>query len=91
MIDVRTLNPIDYDMIGRSVVKTGRVVIVKEGPKTGGAGAEIATVIIWNVSAKVSWDRSSGLLRQTYLSHIARCWKTLIDRMYRASCRQPEP
>ncbi|NCO32563.1 MAG: hypothetical protein AUJ92_18270 [Armatimonadetes bacterium CG2_30_59_28] len=42
VIDVRSLSPIDYETIGASVEKTGRVVIVEEGPKTGGVGAEIA-------------------------------------------------
>ena len=46
VIDVRSLSPIDYATIGESVRKTGRVVIVEEGPKTGGVGAEIASGIM---------------------------------------------
>ncbi|HZW32608.1 MAG TPA: transketolase C-terminal domain-containing protein, partial [Isosphaeraceae bacterium] len=46
VIDVRSLAPIDYETIGESVQKTGRVVIVEEGPKTGGVGAEIAAGIM---------------------------------------------
>lgn len=42
VIDVRSLSPIDWGTIGTSVQKTGRVLIVEEGPKTGGVGAEIA-------------------------------------------------
>ncbi len=45
VIDVRSLSPIDYETIGASVKKTGRVVIVEEGPKTGGISAEIAAGI----------------------------------------------
>jgi pyruvate dehydrogenase E1 component beta subunit len=45
VIDVRSLAPVDYDTIGRSVHKTGRVVVVEEGPKTGGVAAEIAAGI----------------------------------------------
>jgi pyruvate dehydrogenase E1 component beta subunit len=45
VIDVRSLAPIDYRIIGDSAKKTGRVVIVEEGPKTGGVGAEIAAGI----------------------------------------------
>ena len=45
VIDVRSLAPIDYRTIGDSVKKTGRVVIVEEGPKTGGVSAEIAAGI----------------------------------------------
>jgi pyruvate/2-oxoglutarate/acetoin dehydrogenase E1 component len=42
VIDVRSLSPLDFDTIGASVRKTGRVVIVEEGPKTGGVGAELS-------------------------------------------------
>jgi pyruvate dehydrogenase E1 component beta subunit len=42
VIDVRSLAPLDYETLGASVRKTGRVVIVEEGPKTGGVSAEIA-------------------------------------------------
>jgi pyruvate/2-oxoglutarate/acetoin dehydrogenase E1 component len=45
VIDVRSLSPLDYETIGESVRKTGRVVIVEEGPKTGGVSAEIAAGI----------------------------------------------
>ena len=45
VIDVRSLAPIDYQTVGDSVKKTGRVVIVEEGPKTGGVSAEIAAGI----------------------------------------------
>ena len=45
VIDVRSLSPIDYDTIGASVYKTGHVLIVEEGPKTGGVSAEIAAGI----------------------------------------------
>ncbi len=46
VIDVRSLAPFDYETIGPSVRKTGRVVIVEEGPKTGGVSAELAAGIM---------------------------------------------
>jgi len=46
VIDVRSLSPIDYETIGPSVQKTGHVVIVEEGPKTGGVSAEIAAGLL---------------------------------------------
>jgi pyruvate/2-oxoglutarate/acetoin dehydrogenase E1 component len=46
VLDVRSLSPVDYNTIGQSVRKTGRVVIVEEGPKTGGVSAEIAAGIM---------------------------------------------
>jgi pyruvate dehydrogenase E1 component beta subunit len=42
VIDLRSLRPIDFDTIANSVQKTGRLVIVYEGVKTMGIGAEIA-------------------------------------------------
>jgi pyruvate/2-oxoglutarate/acetoin dehydrogenase E1 component len=45
VIDVRSLSPFDYEAIGASVRKTGRVLIVEEGPKTGGVAAELASGI----------------------------------------------
>jgi len=46
VLDVRSLSPVDYDTIGQSVRKTGHVVIVEEGPKTGGVSAEISAGIM---------------------------------------------
>ncbi|MEM5382908.1 alpha-ketoacid dehydrogenase subunit beta [Paraburkholderia phymatum] len=45
VIDVATLKPIDMNTILTSVAKTGRCVIVHEGSRTGGIGAEIAANI----------------------------------------------
>ncbi len=46
VIDVRSLSPVDWKTIGESVRKTGRVIIVEEGPRTGGVGAELAAGIM---------------------------------------------
>jgi 2-oxoisovalerate dehydrogenase E1 component beta subunit len=45
VIDVATLKPLDMKTILASVAKTGRCVIVHEGSRTGGIGAEIAAGI----------------------------------------------
>ncbi len=45
IIDLRTLIPLDKETIYNSVRKTGRVVITYEAPKTGGLGAEIASLL----------------------------------------------
>jgi pyruvate dehydrogenase E1 component beta subunit len=46
VLDARSLSPLDYETIGASVRKTGRALIVEEGPKTGGVGAELAAGIM---------------------------------------------
>jgi pyruvate/2-oxoglutarate/acetoin dehydrogenase E1 component len=45
VIDPRTLKPLDEETIVRSVIKTGRVMIVHEACKTGGYGGELAALI----------------------------------------------
>jgi len=42
VIDPRTLKPLDIGTIVKSVEKTGRLVVVNEGPLTGGFTAEVA-------------------------------------------------
>lgn len=45
VIDLRTLNPLDIATVIESVKKTGKAIVVYEGWRTGGAGAEIAAQI----------------------------------------------
>ncbi|MGH7918266.1 MAG: alpha-ketoacid dehydrogenase subunit beta, partial [Candidatus Binataceae bacterium] len=45
VIDLRTLNPLDIRTCVESVRKTGKAIMVYEGWRTGGAGAEIAAQI----------------------------------------------
>ncbi|MBM7715127.1 pyruvate dehydrogenase E1 component beta subunit [Bacillus thermophilus] len=45
VLDLRTLYPLDKDMIAESVQKTGRAVIVHEAHATSGLGTEIITLI----------------------------------------------
>ncbi len=42
VIDLRTLVPMDSDQVVASVRKTGRLVCIEEGTRSGGIGAEIA-------------------------------------------------
>jgi len=45
VINLRTVAPLDKEGILTSVEKTGRLVVVEEGVKTGGVGAEIAALV----------------------------------------------
>jgi pyruvate dehydrogenase E1 component beta subunit len=45
VIDLRMLNPLDIGTVVDSVKKTGKAIVVYEGSKTGGAGAETASQI----------------------------------------------
>ncbi|MDD4019743.1 MAG: transketolase C-terminal domain-containing protein, partial [Kiritimatiellae bacterium] len=46
VVDLLTLSPLDMDTVVDSAKNTGRVMIVEEGPKTGGFAAEIAAQIV---------------------------------------------
>lgn len=45
VIDLRTINPPDMDTIKSSVEKTGRIVVVEEGSRSFGVGAELSARI----------------------------------------------
>jgi acetoin:2,6-dichlorophenolindophenol oxidoreductase subunit beta len=45
VIDLRTLRPIDVDTILASVRKTNRIVVVEEGPTTGGWAGEVLACV----------------------------------------------
>lgn len=46
IIDLRCLAPLDITTIVNSVKKTGKAIIIEEGTKTGGIGAEICSQIV---------------------------------------------
>ena len=59
VIDPRSLNPFDWELVEESVMKTTRVVIVEEGPKMNGWSAEIAA----SLGSKLSDYLSAPVVR----------------------------
>jgi 2-oxoisovalerate dehydrogenase E1 component beta subunit len=45
VLDLRTIVPLDVEAVLETAMKTGRVVVVYEAPRTGGFGAEISAII----------------------------------------------
>ena len=45
VIDLRTLRPLDRDSVLRSLAKTNRLLVVEEGPLTGGWAAEVVALV----------------------------------------------
>lgn len=45
VVDLRSMRPVDADTIVASVEKTGRVLVVEEGPKTGGWAGEVLAIV----------------------------------------------
>ncbi len=48
VIDLRTIRPIDLETISQSVEKTNRIVVVEEGPLTGGWAGEVLALVTEN-------------------------------------------
>ena len=59
VVDLRTLVPLDREMILKTARETGRVLIVHEDNLTGGVGAEIAAII-----AEHAFDRLDAPVRR---------------------------
>lgn len=61
VVDLRTISPLDEETIASSAAKTGRVVVVHEGPRPGGVAAEVAAVI----NEKAFWNQHVPPVRVT--------------------------
>jgi pyruvate dehydrogenase E1 component beta subunit len=48
IVDLLTVSPLDTETITSSAAKTGRVVVIHEGPRTCGVGAEVIARIVEN-------------------------------------------
>ena len=82
VIDLRSLSPLDRDLIGRCVRETGRVVVVHEAARTLGMGAEIAARVMDEafdhleapVARVTGWDTPypPASLEQHYLPSVER-------------------
>jgi len=61
VVDLRSLKPLDFDTVAESVRKTGRVVVMHEGPRTLGFGAELAA----RIQEELFYDLEAPVLRAT--------------------------
>lgn len=57
VLDMRTLYPLDVDLVCESVARTSRLLVVHEANRTGGVGAEVAAEVteraFWHLDAPV--------------------------------------
>ena len=83
VIDLRSLNPLDFDTVADSVRKTGRCVVMHEGPRTLGFGAELAA----RISEELFYDLESPVLRATGFdtpnppARLEKLWLPGVDRL----------
>src|SRR4029078_876333 len=61
VIDLRSLNPLDFDTVADSVRKTGRGVVMHEARRPLGFGAELAA----RVQEELFYDLEAPVLRAT--------------------------
>ena len=61
VIDLRSLSPLDFDTVADSVRKTGRCVVMHEGPRTLGFGAELAA----RIQEELFYELEAPVLRAT--------------------------
>jgi len=83
VIDLRSLNPLDFETIATSVRKTGRAVVMHEGPRTLGFGAELAA----RISEELFYDLEAPVLRATGFdtpyppARLEKLWLPGVDRL----------
>lgn len=61
VVDLRSLSPLDFDTVADSVRKTGRCVVMHEGPRTLGYGAELAA----RIQEELFYELEAPVLRAT--------------------------
>jgi pyruvate dehydrogenase E1 component beta subunit len=61
VIDLRSLVPLDFETVANSITSTGRCIVMHEGPRTLGMGAEIAA----RVQEELFWNLEAPVLRVT--------------------------
>ncbi|HTY29628.1 MAG TPA: alpha-ketoacid dehydrogenase subunit beta, partial [Mycobacterium sp.] len=83
VVDLRSLSPLDFDTVAASVRKTGRAVVMHEGPRTLGFGAELAA----RISEELFYDLESPVLRATGFdtpyppARMEKVWLPGVDRL----------
>lgn len=83
IIDLRTLNPLDFETVAASVRRTGRCVVMHEGPRTLGFGAELAA----RISEELFYDLEAPVLRATGFdtpyppARLEKIWLPGVDRL----------
>ncbi|WP_239651206.1 alpha-ketoacid dehydrogenase subunit beta [Mycobacterium sp. UM_Kg27] len=61
VVDLRSLVPLDFDTVAASVRRTGRCVVLHEGPRNLGYGAELAA----RISEELFYELEAPVLRAT--------------------------
>ncbi len=83
VVDLRSLVPLDFATVADSVVRTGRCVVLHEGPRTLGFGAELAA----RIQEELFYDLEAPVLRATGFdtpyppARLEAAWLPGVDRL----------
>ena len=83
VVDLRSLNPLDFDTVAASVRKTGRAIVMHEGARTLGFGAELAA----RIQEELFYDLEAPVLRATGFdtpyppARLEKLWLPGVDRL----------
>jgi pyruvate dehydrogenase E1 component beta subunit len=77
VIDLRSIKPIDEDIVFESVEKTGRLVIADASWKTCGIAAEITTLVVENI-----FDKLKSPIRRITLPDVPAPASSELERIY---------
>jgi pyruvate dehydrogenase E1 component beta subunit len=83
VVDLRSLNPLDFGTVADSVRRTGRAVVMHEGPRTLGFGAELAA----RIQEELFYDLEAPVLRATGFdtpyppARLEKLWLPGVDRL----------
>lgn len=83
VVDLRSLSPLDFNTVAASIRKTGRCVVMHEGPRTLGFGAELAA----RIQEELFYELESPVLRATGFdtpyppARLEKLWLPGVDRL----------
>jgi pyruvate/2-oxoglutarate/acetoin dehydrogenase E1 component len=89
VIDLRTLRPLDLDTVVTSAKRTGKLVVVEEGPRTGGWAAELVAsvseqfgdITVWRVTSPDSPLPYSPPLEDATLPSAERIAESVLEKL----------
>jgi 2-oxoisovalerate dehydrogenase E1 component len=84
VIDMRTVAPLDLDLVAESVTRTGRLVVAHEAVLTGGLGAEVVAALaercFWSLDAPVT-RVATEFLPAPYATEAEHAWLLDMERI----------
>jgi pyruvate/2-oxoglutarate/acetoin dehydrogenase E1 component len=91
VVDLRTMRPLDVDTVLSSVARTSRILVVEEGPRTGGWATGLLGAVVeaglhdlddaWVIATPETPVPYSPSLEDAFLPDIAAIVKSIADRL----------